>query len=118
LYHPYINVVLVDHSAADGVSATATFSESTVESEHMQGRWVTVVGAFVTILLLGGLLALFTVSLTPAARFLLVFFLGILAMIGIAAGGFVWWVRRELGPSEPSETVQQRLEERIDEGEN
>lgn len=97
---------------------TGTLSGFTLDDPPMQGRWIAILGGLVAILLLGGLLALFTVSLTPAGRLLLVFFVGVLAMIAIAGGGFVWWVRRELGPGGPSEKVQQRVEDRIDEEES
>ncbi|MFW6376452.1 MAG: hypothetical protein ACOC0F_00600 [archaeon] len=70
------------------------------------------VGGFLTVVILGGLLAASVLSLTPGGRVILVIFVGLLLTIGFVAAGFVWWVRREVGPKGPSEEVQKRVERR------
>jgi cytochrome c biogenesis protein CcdA len=71
------------------------------------------VGGFLTLVILGGLLAAFALSLTPGGRVILVLFVGLLLTIGFVAAGFVWWVRQEIGPNGPSEEVQKRVERRV-----
>jgi apolipoprotein N-acyltransferase len=83
----------------------------------MKGRRIAVLGVVVIVLSLGILLAALSLSLTPTARLLLVLTFGVLLAIGISVGGFVWWVRRELGPGGPSEEVQERVERRMDDRE-
>ncbi|MFT4890666.1 MAG: hypothetical protein ACI9YT_001584 [Halobacteriales archaeon] len=79
-------------------------------------RRAVLLGAFLALVVLGSLLAAFTLSLTPTGRVVLLVFVGILLSIGIVAGGFVWWVRREIGTEGPSEAVQERVNRRTNDG--
>lgn len=73
-------------------------------------------GVFLAFVVLGGLLAAFALSLTSTGRVVLLVFAGVLLTIGIVAGGFVWWVRREIGTQGPSEAVQERVDRRMNDG--
>lgn len=79
-------------------------------------RRTVLLGAFLALVVLGSLLAAFTLSLTPTGRVVLLVFAGLLLTIGIVAGGFVWWVRREIGTEGPSEAVQERVDRRMNDG--
>ena len=73
-------------------------------------------GGVLAFVILGGLLAAFSLSVTPTGRVVLVVFVGLLLTIGMVAGGFVWWVRREIGSEGPSREVQERVERRMNDG--
>jgi len=71
-------------------------------------------GTFLALLVIGSLLVAVSLSTTATGRMVLVVFVGALLTMGMVAGGFVWWVRREVGPEDPSEAAQERLERRMD----
>jgi hypothetical protein len=71
-------------------------------------------GTFLALLVIGSLLVAVSLSTTATGRVVLVVLVGALLTIGMVAGGFVWWVRREVGSEGPSEAAQERLERRMD----
>jgi hypothetical protein len=71
-------------------------------------------GAFLSLVVIGGLLLAVSLSATATGRVVLVVLVGALLTIGMVAGGFVWWVRREVGSEGPCEAAQERLERRMD----
>lgn len=72
-------------------------------------------GGFVAVIVLGSLLAAFSLLQSQTGRMALVIFLGIILTIGIVAGGFVWWVRHEMGSTVSSEEIQERVDRRMNE---
>ncbi|MFQ3294471.1 MAG: apolipoprotein N-acyltransferase [Halobacteriales archaeon] len=78
-------------------------------------RWNLLLGGFVAVIVLGSLLAAFSLLQSQTGRMALVIFLGIILTIGVVAGGFVWWVRHEMGSTVSSEEIQERVDRRMNE---
>lgn len=72
-------------------------------------------GGLGVVVVLGSLLAVFSLLQSQTGRVALVIFVGIILTIGIVAGGFAWWVRHEMGSTGHSEEIQKRVDRRMNE---